>query len=71
MQKRSFGKNAKGEEATLYTFENKNGIIAANTSAITRYKEAKGLTKTLDKIKYDAEKKDEQFSFSKNVFHKI
>ncbi len=26
MQKRSFGKNAKGEEATLYTFENKNGM---------------------------------------------
>lgn len=48
-------------------FENKNGTIAANTSAITRYKEAIGLTKTLDKIKYDAERKTDQFGFSKKV----
>lgn len=27
MQKRSFGKNKKGEETTLYTFENKNGMV--------------------------------------------
>ena len=27
MQQRSFGKNTKGEAATLYTFENKNGMV--------------------------------------------
>jgi len=27
MQQRSFGKNTKGEAATLYTFENKNGVV--------------------------------------------
>lgn len=27
MEKRSFGKNSKGEEASLYTFKNKNGVV--------------------------------------------
>jgi len=27
MQQRSFGKNSKGEAATMYTFENKNGMV--------------------------------------------
>lgn len=27
MKQRSFGKNSKGEAATLYTFENKNGVV--------------------------------------------
>lgn len=27
MQQRSFGKNSKGEAATMYTFENKNGVV--------------------------------------------
>ena len=27
MKQRSFGKNSNGEAATLYTFENKNGVV--------------------------------------------
>ena len=27
MKQRTFGKNSKGQEATLYTFENKNGMV--------------------------------------------
>ena len=48
-------------------FENKNGTIAANTRAITRYKEAKGLSETLDKLKEDSENKAQQFGFDKKV----
>lgn len=48
-------------------FENKSGTVAANTRALTRYKEARGLSHKLDKIKLDAENKAKQFSFTKKV----
>lgn len=48
-------------------FENKSGTVAANTRALTRYKEARGLSHKLDKIKLDAENKAKQFSFTKKL----
>lgn len=48
-------------------YENKNGKVAANTRALTRYKEASGLSNEIDKIKLDAENKSQQFSFTKKV----
>ena len=48
-------------------FENKSGTVAANTRAITRYKEAKGLEDKLDSLKKDTESKPQQFSFAKKV----
>ncbi len=48
-------------------FENKKGTISANTRAIARYKEARGLTEKLDTIKSDSENHQQQFSFSNRV----
>lgn len=48
-------------------FENKSGNVAANTRAITRYKEACGLSDTLDKIKNDFDKKRKQYIFTDRV----
>lgn len=48
-------------------FENKQGVVAANTRAITRYKEAKGLTSKLDRIKSNSENSNQQYVFIKKV----
>lgn len=48
-------------------FENKNGNIAANTRAISRYIEARGLSKHLDRLKASFEDKESQYAFTSNV----
>lgn len=50
-------------------FENRMGTVAANTRAITRYKEAKGLTEQLDKLKNDFEDKNNEFQFINRIMN--
>lgn len=49
-------------------FENRVGKVAANTRALTRYKDARGVSATLDTIKENFERKTSQFNFAKRVF---
>lgn len=49
-------------------FENRTGRVAANTRALTRYKDACGVSDTLDRTKERFESKTNQFSFAKRVF---
>lgn len=48
-------------------FETKNGKIAANTRALSRYIEATGLSNEFDRIKFDSENKKLQFEFTRQV----
>ena len=45
-------------------FENKKGYVAANTRAISRYEEARGLSQQLCTLRESFEKKNKQFEFT-------
>jgi len=45
-------------------FENKKGYVAANTRAISRYEEARGLSQQLCTLRESFEKKNKQFDFT-------